>query len=460
MLTWFGEVSNYKANASKSSILDIGIEAVTCNLLQHQFLLLSLNRCKHFCPDLFGMGKKSRCAHHKLIKHRLYGGVGYVDFQDYFSASILTQVREWFNSTPTTQWGHIESNYCKHGPANLWLLGALLGVKILTHLPTTMVVSIKTWLKLLASTDLTDQNVSVKIPFQVLHLIIDHVLIDSWSRKGIKFIHDLYTNGSLRSFQSVKSEFDLPHTSYFQYAQIGHCLQSLGNFCQHIHTLAWTSLTSPVHQKKGISLFYNLLQQNQTFTKSSSHLIWEQDLQHSFTLDQWHVSCKANQSASKCTSLWELSVKITLRWYLTPVVLSKFDSHTSNTCWRLCSAKGDMIHILWSCPKLITYWTKIFNIISDLTQTQVPLDPALALLSLGIYKFPPNLRSTITHLLLAARLSITRKWKDYSPLTASDAIDLTNLHNTYERILASSLGSLHTYTKHWAPWNFWYDDLA
>ena len=148
----------------------------------------------------------------------------------------------------------------------------------------------------------------------------------------------------------------------------------------------------------------------------------------------------------------------TLRWYLTPVVMSKFDSQTPNTCWRLCHAKGDILNILWSCLKLTTYWAKMFTIISDLTQ--VTPDPALALLSLGIDKFPANLWRSITLLFLAARLSITRKWKDSNPPSPNDAIDLTKLHNMYEKILASSLGSLHTYTIHWAPWNLWYDNLA
>lgn len=37
----------------------------------------------------FWNGKKSRCSHSKLIKHRMYVGVGYIDFQDYFLANNL-----------------------------------------------------------------------------------------------------------------------------------------------------------------------------------------------------------------------------------------------------------------------------------------------------------------------------------------------------------------------------------
>lgn len=30
------------------------------------------------------------------------GGTAYIDFQDYYLASVLTQMREWFLSSPST----------------------------------------------------------------------------------------------------------------------------------------------------------------------------------------------------------------------------------------------------------------------------------------------------------------------------------------------------------------------
>lgn len=37
-------------------------------------------------------GMKPRCAPAKLIKHRLVGGSGYIDLEDYYLASVLTQL--------------------------------------------------------------------------------------------------------------------------------------------------------------------------------------------------------------------------------------------------------------------------------------------------------------------------------------------------------------------------------
>lgn len=79
-------------------------------------------------------GKKSRCSHSRLIKNRLRGGVGYIDFHDYFSASILTQLKEWFQPSPTTIWGSMESSYKSQGSGTAWLFSATLGIYAPTFL--------------------------------------------------------------------------------------------------------------------------------------------------------------------------------------------------------------------------------------------------------------------------------------------------------------------------------------
>lgn len=50
-------------------------------------------------------GKRSRCAHSKLIKHKLTGGVGSIGFKDYYIAAILAQLPEWFQPHPNITWG-------------------------------------------------------------------------------------------------------------------------------------------------------------------------------------------------------------------------------------------------------------------------------------------------------------------------------------------------------------------
>lgn len=217
-------------------------------------------------------GKKSRCSHSKLIKHRLYGGVGYIGFRDYFSASILTQTKEWFLPTPTTIWGSIESTYNIYGPTKLWLFAAQMGAKLPYYLPTTMKISIKTWLYLLSNHPTNVPQTTLEIPLQTLNIIINKIAFTSWIKRGITYLHNLYSDSTLKTFSDIQKEFHIPPTDFYQYAQIKHCLLKCPNFPQIIHTSAWSFLSSPAPIRKGITLFCNIFQQKQTFVKIPSRI--------------------------------------------------------------------------------------------------------------------------------------------------------------------------------------------
>lgn len=212
----------------------------------------------------------------------------------------------------------------------------------------------------------------------------------------------------------------------------------------HIHqtipTPAWAFLSSSPPLKKGITLFYNIFQQKTNFAKSAPHLQWEADLKQSFTSLQWHRACRITLKATSCSTLWKLLVKITIRWYLTPAKISRFNSNITDRCWRQCGLRGDLLHFLWSCPKLFSYWSDAFSIISIITQLTTLPNPALAILSLGIDGYPLKLQHTIIHILLAARVTIKRHWKNHTPPTIAEVIDLTHLHSTYEEMMASCSG--------------------
>lgn len=150
------------------------------------------------------------------------------------------------------------------------------------------------------------------------------------------------------------------------------------------------------------------------------------------------------------------TVKISLRWYFSPAIISRFNPQLPDCCWRLCGERGDLLHILWNCPKLLHYWSNVFQVISEMSQIQILPTPALAILSLGIDQLPYTLQHSIIQVLLYARLLLTRNWKNTAPPTITDVIDLTHLHCTYERTVASSSGRLNIFHNKWWPWISWY----
>lgn len=75
-------------------------------------------------------GTKPRCAHSKLLKHKLAGGSGTIDFEDYYTASVLDQLTEWFQPYPIKLWSKIENQSLLRPNLKWWLLSTPLNSKL------------------------------------------------------------------------------------------------------------------------------------------------------------------------------------------------------------------------------------------------------------------------------------------------------------------------------------------
>lgn len=105
------------------------------------------------------------------------------------------------------------------------------------------------------------------------------------------------------------------------------------------------------------------------------------------------------------------------------------------TCWRNGGSVGSIAHTLWFCKSLSSFWKQIFVLISISGTLSAPT-LTLALLHLGIEKYPLNSRVVIRHLLFAAKLNITRLWKTLkTPFIFGTIADL-NLQCEMEKIVA------------------------
>lgn len=78
------------------------------------------------------------------------------------------------------------------------------------------------------------------------------------------------------------------------------------------------------------------------------------------------------------------------------------------------------------------------------------------MLNIGIENFPPHLRYATTHILLAARLTITRHWKFADLILVDEVISLVHTHGAYERMFAASVGGLAATTRVWLPLLEWF----
>lgn len=146
-----------------------------------------------------------------------------------------------------------------------------------------------------------------------------------------------------------------------------HFQANLPNTAYNLHCGVWRYLLSNYDRTKGLSWFYNLLQNYSIFTKTSNMLNWERDLGSIHTPEEWKDAIRTCYRYSHCTNHWDLMMKILHRSYLTPLRMSLIFPSESRSCCKQCEARGNIYHILWDCKSIRSFWYAVFKLISSIT---------------------------------------------------------------------------------------------
>lgn len=94
-------------------------------------------------------------------------------------------------------------------------------------------------------------------------------------------------------------------------------------------------------------------------TKLRGSLGWERELNLTFSDNQRHHILRFTHKSLIYTKIQETNYKLLTRWYRTPVLLHKFFPATSDICWRCGEERGTLLHIFWSCPKMVDFWKTV-----------------------------------------------------------------------------------------------------
>lgn len=143
------------------------------------------------------------------------------------------------------------------------------------------------------------------------------------------------------------------------------------------------------------------------------------DVDVTLSEEQWGYIVYFAHYSSMASKYQELCYKILTWWYRVPSLLNKIYPERTNTCWRCGEAEGNMLHIFWSCGKLGEFWSKVRDIIGQLTDYDLGADPARYLLHLSDFSKHKYRNSMIVHLLNAAKGCVLALWKQESPPSAS-----------------------------------------
>lgn len=276
-----------------------------------------------------------------------------------------------------------------------------------------------------------------------------------WRSFGVILLSHIFSNGRLLTFSELQNKYNLPNNMYYSYIQLKHAVDTQGS------ATPWTLSNTPIFhliqsstETKGfISYCYQmLLMQLLKAHPTRAPSLWEQDV-GPITGEQWEEILQSINICSLNVAQKVSQLYIILRVHYTPLKLYKMGRRTDPLCGRCERHQGDLIHLLWRCPKLHRYWSEVMETLNRVFQTTIPLDPIHCILGVLEDTVPEEMtRIAITRALFQARKLILLGWKSTSPPSVRSWI--THMGNTLimEKHIYQHRGSPNRFERIWAPW--------
>lgn len=189
-----------------------------------------------------------------------------------------------------------------------------------------------------------------------------------WDLIGISKVGDIWKKGNSIPFDQLQKDYRLAQTETFRYMQIKHALQkALPHEIQLPEASLLEDKVLTEHlRKKAISLIYKKIINNQPDPMVSLKDRWETDLG---TLDE--TDCQEALAPPRevaiPSKLRLIQLKILHQTHYTRTLIYKLGATDTPLCLRECGQSGIFFHTIWKCPKIMTYWEAIMNIISQVT---------------------------------------------------------------------------------------------
>lgn len=144
-----------------------------------------------------------------------------------------------------------------------------------------------------------------------------------WFQNGLKQVKDLFKDGVFMSFEQLVNEYNIPVRTI---SGISRCL----------------------------------------FVRKLSHIRagWEEELGFEVSDISWQSAIKRIHSTSICIRHGLLQFKVLHRLSLSRSRLARICPDVDPTCSRCRQAPATLYHIFWACPKLIQFWSLIFDTFS------------------------------------------------------------------------------------------------
>lgn len=209
--------------------------------------------------------------------------------------------------------------------------------------------------------------------------------------------------------------------NFFRYLQIRHFVRKMfPQFPDPPPCSPYDHLLGDPPRWKGIiSTIYCKILTPLNTSLSQIKPLWEDDLEMVIPDEDWESVLYRIHKSSVCARHGLLQCKVEHRIHWTKLKLSKHFQHTDPTCDRCKFTPASHAHMFWSCIKLRSFWSTVFETVYGFLGKSI--SPCLLIAIFGITPISYNLKKIqsdcIAFIMLLAKRLILLKWKDQRPPT-------------------------------------------
>ena len=97
-----------------------------------------------------------------------------------------------------------------------------------------------------------------------------------WSEYGLKYIHQSFEKGTMKSFGQLRNNFLLPKTDFFTYLQLRHLLTAQTD---------WAKIANPTGSEQFLMHLQEMMRQKSSPDSTSNSYFWTQITQYKLNRD-------------------------------------------------------------------------------------------------------------------------------------------------------------------------------
>lgn len=394
-----------------------------------------------------------------LERQKEVGGLGLPNFMQYYWAANVHKLLYWMSAPQDGDgaiWVEMEQHSARPVSLSSLVCAPLpLSKQRLTNNPVVS-NSLRIWSQF--RTHIKHRQALSSLPI-VANALFPPSLIDGafrvWSRNGLGRVRDLFENGVFMSFNQVVCGYNIPRSHFFRHLQVQAFVRKHFPSFPSLPLDKWIDEwldRNPVH-RGAVSSLYRDIQEIAPPTLNHIKRAWEEELGFDISDSSWQFAIERIHSSSVCIRHGLLQFKVLHRLHLSKSRLARIYPDVDPTCSRCQQAPATLYHMFWFCPKLVPFWSSIFETFSFICDKQIGPDPITAIFGVVPDQIDvSNAQSdAIAFSSLLARRLILFEWKSATPPTHRRWVGDVMAHLKLEKLKYSTRGSVQRFFKVWQP---------